>query len=142
MLLKPQSNSSNQAAIISAKATEWSEEVRVTQRADGAFTTEARCLRWLEHMGEHLASLVGRQPRIQMFAYANGPDTLLAVDVESSSNREVCLNMTILLCRTGIRLCGPINQQLDIAVPGTIDAFAIVSYICQRTQGSLTICAQ
>lgn len=105
---------------------------------DFDFRKNHECQAWVKHLLSYIKSRVKPFVDARIYPYHHGTGTYLAVDIDPDNpNDEACVIVTIFLSGDRITLDTPTDGQLDIELPGIIDALWLASNI-SKTLGNPT----
>lgn len=97
-------------------------------REDGNLFNHEKCRDWLGQVRKLLAEKIGTTPKIRLHCYQFGDGTYFAIDAfDQSCDGYVAI--TILIEQGCLDLRGPVENQIDITLPGIVDCLSLVKVI-------------
>lgn len=89
---------------------------------------------WLNQLITYTAARVGRSPKLRMYAYEHGAQTIVALDI-FGDNPSNDMTITILVSPGSAMLSGPVDDQLDIALPSLASVIDFAGHLANCHQG-------
>ncbi|MFO6419232.1 hypothetical protein ACLBKS_03420 [Hylemonella sp. W303a] len=116
-----------------AQATPDWIEIRREDIEDGSFNRDLRCVAWMKKFLSFVTDKVGLNPRTRVYAYKYGSGSFLAMDIFGQESDSY---VAVTICLTGktMHLSSPTGEQLDIALPGIVDAFGLIQSFLTMTK--------
>lgn len=90
---------------------------------------------WLDHISRYTAERVGSSPRLRMYSYEYGAQTIVALDIfgEQASND---MTITVQISPKMATLTCPVDGQLDLALPSLASVLYLVGHLANCRQVS------
>lgn len=108
-------------------------EIRFSGCDDGHILRRKDCLDWIERYGRYLQTHLGPSTRIRLYPYRYGCSSWLAIDAYNAENDS--LAATILVTQGEMHLCAPRDNQMDLVLPGIVDALSLAATVHNYLQG-------
>ena len=88
---------------------------------------------WLRHICRYTAERVGSSPRLRMYSYEYGAQTIVALDIfcEQASND---MTITVQVSPEMAMLTCPVDGQLDLALPSLASVMYLVGHLANCRQ--------
>lgn len=89
---------------------------------------------WLAQISHYTAERVGGSPRLRMYSYEHGAQTIVALDIfgEQASND---MTITVQVSLGMATLTSPVDGQLDLALPSLASVMYLVGHLTNCRQG-------
>jgi hypothetical protein len=111
--------------------------IRLNDIQDGEFSSNPTCQEWLRQFLDLLSSSFGVNPNVRFGSYRHAGAANLTLDIYSSDTSTACVAITITLLDEKILLPPPSLHQMDICLPGLVDAFYLAQTIAPNGLVSL-----
>ncbi len=103
--------------------------IRFVDVQDGEFRDSSECQLWLQQVIVLLSNSLGSNPEVKLGAYLHGGAANLTLDIFSREAPTEYLAITIVFIDGQILLPSPSLYQMDIVLPGLVDAFSIAKEV-------------
>lgn len=114
-------------------------EIRISNIYDGEIKTNPEFREWVESVAIFMRESLGPAPMLRVGAYHFRTSTGIAIDLFDRNDR--CISVTAILSGTEARL--PLEYaavgQLDIALPGILDALHLIDILQKQTGAQIEV---
>lgn len=115
-----------------------SSDIRINDCSDGFLQDNGDCLLWIERLAIFINEKLGPSPRLRLGAYRAG-STYVTIDGFETLSDEKCVVITIYLSQSKIDLPILFDEQLDLGLPGVVDALCFLEVLLKKTGGTLLL---
>lgn len=111
--------------------------IKLLDCIDGDIQINNECNSWLATLLQLLEEQFGSESVIRLGAYNYGASSHLTIDLLSNESRDKYLAITVSFSKNEIFLPNPSLEQMDLCLPGIVDAFWLIKSIAHVTKARI-----
>jgi hypothetical protein len=116
-------------------------EILISNVHDGESKNRPEFKNWAESVAGYVCEALGPAPIVRVGAYHFGATVGVAIDCFALEDNERCITITTILSGNEMLLPNVQNcaGQLDVALPGILDALHLMAVLQNRTGGQIQV---